>query len=225
MKMERRTIDFTEIRAENSVNEGEPRQIVGYAAVFNSPSEMMYGFMRESIEPGAFSQSLIENDIRALFDHDSAHVLGRNRSGTLSLTEDDRGLKVSITPPDTQWARDLMVSVERGDISQMSFGFIVRQEEWQHQADGTEHRILKNVDLREVSVVAFPAYTQTSVSVRHLHESDAELAEMLESKPETLTEEHIARLKRSFERYHTGSQQPTTRSIDTLRRWVQLKTI
>lgn len=225
MKLERRTIDLTEIRAEHGENEGEPRQIIGYAAVFNSPSELMYGFMRESVEPGAFSQSLIENDIRALFDHDSAHVLGRNRSGTLTLSEDERGLRVQITPPDTQWARDLMVSVERGDISQMSFGFIVRKEEWHAQTDGTEHRVLKNVDLREVSVVAFPAYTQTSVSVRHLAGDDKELAEIFEKHPENITDEHVARLKRSFERYHTGIQHEKPRSIDTLRRLVQIKTI
>lgn len=224
MKIERRLIEFSEIRTKNK-DEDKKKSIVGYAAVFNSPSEMLYGSFREAILPGAFSQSLMENDIRALFDHNSGYVLGRNKAGTLSLTEDERGLRVEIEPPDTQWAQDLLVSVERGDISQMSFGFNVRTEEWQHQADGSELRVLKNIDLHEVSIVAFPAYQQTSVNVRNLTDEGLELAEILSKQAETLSPEQIDRLKRSFERLNSNFQQKNTVSIELYRRKLKLLSI
>lgn len=224
MKIERRLLEFSEIRTKQK-DEDKKRSIVGYAAVFNSPSEMLYGSFREAIVPGAFSQSLMENDIRALFDHNSGYVLGRNKAGTLSLTEDERGLRVEIDPPDTQWAQDLLVSVDRGDINQMSFGFNVRTEEWQHQADGSELRVLKNIDLHEVSIVAFPAYQQTSVNVRQLTDEGLELAEMLSKPAESLTPEQTERLKRSFERLNTEFQQKNTVSVDLLRRKLKLSSI
>lgn len=216
MKLERRHVELSEVRMKEK--DDKKKAIVGYAAVFNSPSEMLYGSFREAIVPGAFVQSLMENDIRALFDHNSGYVLGRNKAGTLSLTEDERGLRVEIDPPDTQWAQDLMVSVERGDISQMSFGFNVRTEEWQRQADGTELRILKNIDLQEVSIVAFPAYQQTSVNVRNLSDEALELAELLTKPTETLDAEQKERLKRSIERASIAFQHKKTVSADILRK-------
>jgi uncharacterized protein len=167
VKMERRTLPITEIRA---AKDDEGKKIKGYAAVFNSSSELLYGAFREIIQPGAFSQSLRENDIRALFDHNTGYVLGRNRANTLELKEDGHGLQVTIDPPDTQWARDLLVSIERGDINQMSFGFQVRDEEWIINNDGHDVRVLRDVNLHEVSLVAFPAYTATEADVRAVYE-------------------------------------------------------
>ncbi len=140
------------------------RTIVGHAAVFDSLSDDLGGF-REKIAPGAFADSLGRDDIRALWNHDPNYVLGRNRSGTLQLREDETGLLVAITPPDTQWARDLVVSITRGDVSQMSFAFATERDAWAKVA-GVWERTLLAVRTFDVSPVTYPAYTQTDVGVR-----------------------------------------------------------
>lgn len=146
------------------VRKGEKRKIVGYASVFNTWSEDLGGF-REMVKPGAFTKTIKESDVRALFNHDSNYVLGRNQAGTLLLEEDAKGLKIEIDPPDTQWARDLGVSIDRGDISQMSFSFSTVKDEW-NTKDGQNDRSLVEVRLFDVSPVTYPAYPQTVVGVR-----------------------------------------------------------
>lgn len=169
--MERRTVELTELRLmEVNPDENENTAvpvIEGHAAVFNQWSEELGGMFpfKEKVVQGAFSDSIQTDDIRALFNHDPNYVLGRNKAGTLELKETQKGLLVRITPPDTQWARDLTVSIDRGDISQMSFGFLVLEDRWGHE-DGMDVRELHKVKLFDVSPVTFPAYTQTSVGVR-----------------------------------------------------------
>lgn len=147
------------------------KRIVGHAAVFNQLSEDLGGF-REQIAPGAFEEAIKTDDIRALFNHDANLVLGRNRAKTLTLKEDATGLAIEILPPDTQYARDLMVSMERGDITQMSFGFSVRPngQNWAKNDDGLYIRTLTRVRLYDVSPVTYPAYPQTDVALRALNE-------------------------------------------------------
>ena len=134
----------------------------GYAALFNSRSENLGGFT-ETIQPGAFRASLrSRNDVKLLWNHDSGAVMGSTRAGTLTLTEDERGLKVSATLPDTTYGRDARELVRRGDVTGFSFGFSMPArggDEW--SSDGTE-RVLKSVRLHEVSLVAFPAYPATN---------------------------------------------------------------
>jgi HK97 family phage prohead protease len=166
--VERRNFVVDEIRV---LQEGESRKIVGHAAVFNSDSEFM-GFV-ERVAPGAFRSSITRDDVRALFNHDSNFVLGRNRAGTLKLSEDDIGLHVEILPPDTQYAKDLMVSMERGDINQMSFGFITRKDSWDYSTD-VAVRTLQEVELFDVSPVTYPAYPDTDVAVRSMEKWQAE---------------------------------------------------
>ena len=153
-------VEKLEVRA----SEGSPPVIEGYAAVFGELSLDLGGW-RERIAPGAFARSVQDNDVRALWDHNSQYVLGRNRAGTLALEEDERGLGVEIRPPGTSWANDLMESMRRGDVNQMSFGFYVRQDEWIEE-DGLLVRVLRDVDLFDVSVVTYPAYPQTSAEAR-----------------------------------------------------------
>jgi len=142
----------------------EQPKIVGYAAVFNQLSEDLGGF-REKIAPGAFRKTIQEADIRALWNHDSNYVLGRNKSGTLKLEEDNHGLRIEITPPNTTWARDLITSIKRGDVDQMSFGFRAIKDRWEVD-DGQNIRTLLEVSLFDVSPVTYPAYSQTAVSTR-----------------------------------------------------------
>jgi HK97 family phage prohead protease len=147
------------------------RTIAGYAAIFNSETDIG-GYWRETIAPGAFADSLA-GDVRALVDHDSGRVIGRTAAGSLRLSEDDTGLAVEIDLPDTTDGRDLAALIERGDISGMSFGFSVTKQQWDETGE-VPHRTIQAVELFEVSVVAFPAYPETSIGLRSLEATRAE---------------------------------------------------
>jgi len=140
--------------------------IEGYFAVFNSETELWPGAFEE-IDPGAFDKTL-SNDIRALINHDTSLVLGRNKAGTLELKVDSRGLwgRIKINPNDTD-AVNLYERVKRGDVDQCSFGFNIISEETDYRDDGTIKWTIKEVDLHEVSVCTFPAYEETGVQARH----------------------------------------------------------
>lgn len=179
MEIERRT--FTgEIRAEKR---GEDTQIVGYAAVFGHESEDLGGF-REVIEPGAFDEALGRDDVRALFNHDANLILGRTPK-TLRLRVDENGLHYDIDPPDTQAARDLMVSLGRGDVDQSSFGFSVVSETWEQPTDERNYplRRINKVRLFDVSPVTFPAYTTTSAEARAMASELSRQVTALDNKP------------------------------------------
>jgi uncharacterized protein len=157
-KIEKRTNEVQfELRA---VENGDGMTFTGYAAVFNSPSEPL-PFI-ERIAPGAFKRSLkARNDIKLLWNHDTGSVLGSTRAGTLKLEEDNYGLRVTAVLPETTLGKDVRTLVQRGDVSAMSFGFSVPANGDTWNAEGTE-RTLKSVRIHEVSIVAFPAYSQTA---------------------------------------------------------------
>lgn len=163
--LERRTFAADTMRVETRA-EGGPR-LIGHAAVFNTETKIGRWF-RERIAPGAFRRAIAEDDVRALFNHDENWVLGRNRAGTLRLAEDDVGLAIDITPPDTQLVRDMVLApISRGDVSQMSFGFVMRREEWD-ETEAVPLRTLLEVELFDVSPVTFPAFPTTDVAMRNL---------------------------------------------------------
>jgi HK97 family phage prohead protease len=146
-------------------SEDDGRKIVGYAAVFNSTTDL--GYFEERIKPGAFRRPIKEQqDVRALWNHDANFVLGRTKSGTLRLIEDEVGLRIEIDPPATQTARDLVESIRRGDVDQMSFAFIAVKESWTDRQGMLPLRELEDVDLFDVSPVTYPAYQATSVGLR-----------------------------------------------------------
>jgi len=153
--VERRTVYAPiEMRAE-----GDGMTFSGYAALFNQPSEPLP--FTETIMPGAFKRSLSSrNEVKLLWNHDTGTVLGSLRAGTMQLSEDAKGLKVTAQLPDTQAGRDAAVLLKRGDVSAMSFGFRVPEGGDSWNSDGTE-RMLNSVRLHEVSIVAFPAYPAT----------------------------------------------------------------
>lgn len=146
------------------------RTLSGYCAVFGV--ETRIGGFTESIAPAAFSKTLASGrDVLALLDHKPDALLGRTKSGTLSLREDDKGLRFDLKLPDTQHGRDLIALAERGDLGGMSFGFIATDEKWTG-----DKRELRAVDLHEISVVqSWPAYQQTEISLRHRVETVEDL--------------------------------------------------
>jgi len=166
MTLERRILssDLT-VRATGGLH-----QMTGHAAVFNRDSELIAGSFIERVAPGAFTESInAGDDVRALINHNSDLILGRTVSKTLTLREDEQGLHVTILPPNTSYARDLLESTKRGDISQMSFGFQVPPggDRWEHGKNGQpDVRTLLKVKLFDVSPVTYPAYPDTDVAVR-----------------------------------------------------------
>lgn len=146
--------------------EGDTPIIEGYFSVFGDLYNIAPG-MSESVAQGAFARSLEGGDIRALANHDTTLVLGRTKAHTLELSEDSRGLygKIHINPKDVD-AMNLYQRVKRGDVSQCSFGFDVRDEESTISDNGDIHWTLKDIDLFEVSVCTFPAYEETNVEAR-----------------------------------------------------------
>jgi HK97 family phage prohead protease len=140
-------------------------KLAGYAAVFDLEANIA-GEFRECIARGAFTAAIGRDDVRALFNHSPDFVLGRTTAGTLRLSEDSIGLRYEIDPPDTQWARDLIVSVERGEVKQSSFAFNATDEEWVFGKRGElPLRIVRAARLWDVSPVVFPAYEGTSAFV------------------------------------------------------------
>lgn len=139
--------------------------IEGYFAVFNRQTELWPGAFEE-LAPEAFSETL-GNDIRALINHDTTLVLGRNKSGTLELKADSHGLwgRVVINPNDSD-AVNIYERVKRGDVDQCSFGFNILQEDTEFREDNTVKWTIRKVDLHEVSVCTFPAYEDTGVQAR-----------------------------------------------------------
>ncbi len=167
MKLERRmvSLDRIEIRG----GKGSTRILDGHAAVYNKDSEEMFGFT-ERVAPGAFDTALKEkDDVRALFNHDPNYVLGRSTAKTLRMKDDGSGLGFEVDLPDTTFARDLVVSIERCDITGCSFAFRTRKDQWVH--DKTSDRVMRtllDVELFDVGPVTYPAYPDTDVAARSL---------------------------------------------------------
>lgn len=151
----------------------ENRHLVGYAAVFNSRSEDLGGFV-EVIDPAAFDGVIDKSDVFAVLDHDLRRgCLARSKrgAGTLSLSVDEKGLRYEFDAPATPLGDEVLEAVRRGDITASSFCFSTEDDHWERQADGTYLRtILRVAELYDVSPVYTPAYESTSVSARALLE-------------------------------------------------------
>lgn len=163
--------------------------IEGYFSVFDSNYDIGPQ-MSESVAPGAFKDTL-SGDIRALIDHESRLVLGRTGAHTLELREDNHGLwgRIDINPNDVD-AMNLVARLERGDVNQCSFGFDILDEETEFRDDGSVHWTIKSVKLYEVSVVTFPAYTETAVALR-----SAQRDELMKRKAEAWKAAALSKLK------------------------------
>ena len=168
LKRELRTCKGVELRAQQK--EGQ-NYISGYAATYSTLSEDL-GWWRERIMPGAFDRAVNEKqDVRHLINHDANQVLGRTVSGTTELKSDVKGLYFRTLLPDTSFARDLMVSMQRGDITECSFAFIAARQSWVEDEltddPSMEYiRQIEDVDLYDISIVTYPAYPGTSAEVK-----------------------------------------------------------
>lgn len=160
-EIERRTFTVQDVEARQA--EDGTMRLRGYAAVFNDASVPLP--FKETIAPGAFRKTLSETpDVRLLINHEGL-PLARTKNGTLTLTEDDRGLLIDAQIADTTEGRDLYKLVERGDVDQMSFAFRVIRQKW---SEDRSTRTLTEVSLADgdVSVVTYPAYPTTTVEAR-----------------------------------------------------------
>lgn len=173
----------TEFRAKETENK---KYLDAYFIKFNEETELMEG-LYEEIERGSVTESLANNDIRCLFNHNDGMVLGRTGNGTLKLSADDIGLfgTVEINEDDPE-ALAVYSRVKRGDINACSFGFYPTNEEYIQRDDGTKV-IVKNMNLIEVSIVTFPAYPTTEASARK-ESVDVFLRKQLEIKKKKLKE-------------------------------------
>ena len=160
------TVEYLDRREDDGV---APR-IRGLAAVYYDGTEAtqfeLWEGAVERIMPGAFADALRgQGDVRALFNHDPNLVLGSTAAGTLKLSDDPRGLRYEIDPPDTQPARDLVQSIQRGDVKGSSFAFRVLDQQWKTE-DGIDIRLIERVELFDVGPVTFPAYEATEAQLR-----------------------------------------------------------
>jgi HK97 family phage prohead protease len=155
-------IEELEIRAEE-----EKPKIRGYAAKFEKLSQDLGGF-KEKIQRGAFTKSIRDSVVKALWNHNSDFVLGSTRNGSLKLWEDEVGLRFELETPVTTWGKDAMESIKRGDVDGVSFGFSINKdgEKWEEDDKKSIIRTLTDVRLFEISPTPFPAYLQTNVAVR-----------------------------------------------------------
>lgn len=184
--LETRAFDLSECRYET--REDGTSTVVGHAAVFNKLSRDLGGFV-EKIEVGAFDD-VLSDDVRALINHDANLILGRTEAGTLELKADNEGLSYKINMPDTSYARDLAVSLERGDISQSSFGFVIEEDSWDVLDDGMVIRTIKKVKrLYDVSPVTYPAYPDTDAAKRSLEQYRSNKESVEAEKAKALKEE------------------------------------
>lgn len=176
----------TEFKATRAEGDQGERIIEGYFAVFGKETELWPGAYEE-IAPGAFNNTL-GNDIRALINHDTTLVIGRNKANTLELKADSHGLwgviKINDNDSDAVNAHE---RVKRGDVDQCSFGFNIISEETEWRDDGTVKWTIKEIDLHEVSVCTFPAYKETGVQARQ-KEVEQHKEKMLEQRKHNLKE-------------------------------------
>lgn len=146
--------------------EGSKRIVSGYGIVFNKLSRTLGGWFKERIDPGAVSEELLRRDVLALFNHDMNYVLARTASKTLTLEVDETGVKYRFEAPDTTAGNDLIVMLERGDISHSSFSFYTGEARWEEDEEGNDVRVVTNISsIIDMGPVTNAAYLDTTAGM------------------------------------------------------------
>jgi HK97 family phage prohead protease len=159
--------------------EGDTIRVSGYAAIFNEETDIG-GYFREVVLPGAFTEAIGRDDVVFLINHDGL-PLARTRSGTLKLTEDEKGLFIETElDPDDPDVKSIVPKMKRGDLDKMSFAFWPDIQEWDDTQDPPLRR-LKKLRLYDVSIVTTPAYDGTEIGLRNLNEYRAKALNTLSS--------------------------------------------
>lgn len=164
--MSNKNIEKRTYRSDISSDQDNNRTVRGYAALYNSETELRPGIF-ERIAPGAFSSAIQASDIRALLNHNPDHVLGRTKSGTLRVAEDQKGLSFEVDLPETR--ADVLESLKRGDIDQCSFAFTITDDgmDVERRADGSKMITITKIErIYDVTIATYPAYEDTEVSAR-----------------------------------------------------------
>ena len=181
--------------------DGQPTKIVGYAAVFyraDDPGTQyeLYSGHVERIQPGAFKRAIEQaDDVRGLFNHEPSQILGRTKSGTMRLSEDETGRRYEIDVPDTQVGRDVVPSIERGDVTGSSFAFAVSEGGSEIRKDGqVTVREITGVDLYDSGPVTYPAYDATTTGLRAIDGIDEARAAFEQFEKEQTAVEVRARM-------------------------------
>ncbi|MCW3778506.1 HK97 family phage prohead protease [Levilactobacillus namurensis] len=183
-----RTFDIRKFNKRDGTDDGQDLTVSGHASVFSSPTDIGGAFL-EQIAPGAFSKTLAENsDIRCLYNHNWDNILGRTKSGTLELEEDEQGLAFTVTLPNTSVARDLAVSMTRGDVDKCSFGFVPTAEEWDFTNADYPTRTITAVDLYEVSIVTIPAYDDTDAQLNRSKLGQEKMISLVEKRKKMINQ-------------------------------------
>ena len=158
--------------------DGESRVVEGYAALFETDSEILGGDFVESIDRGAFDGVIERSDVKAWLNHNPDRgILARaiKGNGTLELTIDDKGLKYRFEAPKTALGDELLEGIRRGDIAGSSFAFTVQEDKWEHVGESCYHRTITKIEeLYDVSPVYDPAYRDTTVALRSLEQKKSE---------------------------------------------------
>jgi HK97 family phage prohead protease len=174
LNKEKETRYITIEQIETRSTDEDKMTIGGYVTKFNTRSVVIWDFV-EYVAKGAFRNSLKNNVIKSLWNHDSNMVIGSTKNSSLRLWEDEIGLKFELDLPNTSWGKDAYETVRTGLVDGVSFGFYVKEDEWEYLADeGLYKRTLLDVDLFEISPTPFPAYQDSQVSSRSLDEFKAQ---------------------------------------------------
>jgi hypothetical protein len=172
-------------------------KVEGYAAVFGEEADIG-GVFREKIERGAFSEAIGRDDVVFLINHEGL-PLARTRSGTLKLTEDERGLKIETTldadDPDVQ---SITRKMKRGDLDKMSFAFYPEVQEWDESGD-IPVRTISKASLHDVSIVTTPAYDGTEIALRSLAEARKAIPAVTRNITQEIQARQIALAARLYE--------------------------